>query len=111
MALIFGGSSVPGTQLPGSLWDKLVHFLVYGLLGILFLLPLAEGRWSGVTARTAVLAVVFSMVYGISDELHQRFTPDRTSDALDVIADTIGAGVAVLCVVALRLLAKRRSTE
>jgi VanZ family protein len=111
MALIFGGSSVPGTQLPGTLWDKLVHFLVYGLLGVLFLLPLADGRWSGVTARAAVLAVLLSMVYGTSDELHQRFTPDRTSDAMDVVADTIGAGAAVSCVVVFRLLAKRQSTK
>jgi VanZ family protein len=102
MAFIFTASSVPGTQLPGHLWDKLVHLLVYALLGILFILPLAEGRWQGVTAKAAVGAVMLSLLYGISDELHQAFTPNRTPDVMDVVADTLGAaaGVAAVLLVA-----------
>jgi VanZ family protein len=99
MAFIFAASSVPGTQLPGHLWDKLVHLLVYALLGILFILALAGGRWRGVTARAAVGAVLLALLYGISDELHQAFTPNRTPDVMDVVADTLGAAAGVAAVV------------
>jgi VanZ family protein len=99
MAFIFAASSVPGTQLPGHLWDKLVHLLVYALLGILFMLPLARGRWRGVTVKVALAAVVLSLLYGISDEVHQAFTPNRTPDIMDVVADTLGAAAGVAAVV------------
>jgi VanZ family protein len=102
MAFIFAASSVPGTQLPGRLWDKLVHFTVYAVLGILFLLPLTRGRLSGVTIRSATGALVLAVLYGISDELHQRLTPHRTSDPMDVVADALGAAGGILLVVALR---------
>jgi VanZ family protein len=110
MALIFAASAVPGQQLPGRFWDKLVHFAVYALLGVLFLLPLARGRLSGVTARTAIAAVALAFVYGITDELHQGVVPHRTPDAMDVVADTIGAAAGVLTVLVVRLaIARPRS--
>jgi VanZ family protein len=102
MAFIFAASSVPGTQLPARLWDKLVHFMIYAVLGVLFMLPLTRGRLSGVTLRSASGALGLSVLYGISDELHQRFTPNRTSDPMDVLADSLGAAAGILLVVAAR---------
>jgi VanZ family protein len=99
MAVIFAASSVPGTQLPGHLWDKLVHLLVYAVLGLFFMLPLAGGRWQGVTGKVAFSAVVLALLYGISDEWHQAFTPNRTPDVMDVAADTLGAAAGVAAVV------------
>jgi VanZ family protein len=32
--------------------------------------------------------------YGVSDEFHQYFVPPRQVEALDVVADTIGAAAA-----------------
>ena len=112
MAFIFAASSVPGTQVPAAIWDKLAHFLVYAALGAFFVLPLAQGRVSGVTGATMAGAVALSFLYGVSDEVHQMFTPGRSPDMYDVIADTIGAtaGVAGVGVLALiwRMLASRR---
>jgi VanZ family protein len=101
MALIFVVSSVPGDDLPGHFWDKGAHLLEYAGLGVLFLLPLAGARLSQVTPRTAGIAVLLSTAYGVLDEVHQAFTPDRSPDALDVAADALGAaaGVAVVLVV------------
>jgi VanZ family protein len=107
MLFIFAASSVPGSQVPGRLWDKLAHSLVYAALGMFYLLPLARGRLSGVTWRAVAGAIALSCLYGISDEFHQRFVPDRTPDVMDVVADTIGAGAGVLFVVALRLVVER----
>jgi VanZ family protein len=108
MALIFAASSVPGTQVPGRFWDKLVHFVVYAVLGLLLMLPLSGGRLSGVTIRSAIWALALSMLHAISDELHQSFTPGRTSDPMDVVADTLGAAAGILTLVVSRLLVGRR---
>ena len=94
--VIFGLSSIPGDafpRLPTSWWnaDKLVHGVVYAILGALC--------WRGARRTVArdrgntyqvLAAVVFTTVFGISDELHQAFTPFRSPDAFDVIADAVG---------------------
>jgi VanZ family protein len=108
MALIFAASSVPGDQLPGNLWDKLAHLVVYAVLGLCFLFPLAGGRLSGVTASRAAGAVLLSLLYGVSDEIHQSFTPDRSPDAMDVVADTLGAALGAASGLAIARLAGRR---
>jgi VanZ family protein len=107
MAFIFAASSVPGSQLPAHLWDKLVHLIVYAALGVFFVLPLSRGRLSGVTWRAVAGATVLSFLYGVSDELHQRFVPERTPDVMDVVADTLGAGVGAVFAWACRLVLER----
>ena len=101
MAFIFVASSVPGSQLPAGVWDKLAHLLVYAALGAFFMIPLSGGRVSRLTMVTAGASIVLSFLYGVSDEVHQMFTPGRSPDILDVVADTIGAAAGALGVVAL----------
>lgn len=69
-------------------FDKIVHFSVYGLLGTLVVRALGRPR--------AIWAVVLVSGFGVSDELHQSFTPDRSMELADWVADTLGATVAVL---------------
>lgn len=38
-----------------------------------------------------VSSLIFSSVYGMSDEWHQSFVPGRMSDVADWLADTVGA--------------------
>jgi len=111
MAFIFAASSVPGNQLPAPLWDKLVHLLVYAVLGVLFLIPLSGGRWSRVTLMTSTVAVILSLLYGISDEVHQSFIPDRSPDVIDILADTLGASTGVALVLVLRFVLERLQPE
>jgi VanZ family protein len=40
--------------------------------------------------REAVLAVLLGILYGASDEVHQLFVPNRSSDVVDLLADTLG---------------------
>ena len=52
---------------------------------------LARARWAGVRARTGFGAVVLTILYGASDELHQGFVPGRTPEAADLAVAAIAA--------------------
>ena len=68
-------------------FDKLAHASVFGLLATLVLRALPT--------RHPIWAVLIVSLFGATDELHQQFTPGRSMDALDWVADTTGAVVAV----------------
>lgn len=90
---IFIQSSFPG---PGHMpdvrfFDKLLHFVAYALLGILFYrafetLPLKDNY-----KLLIFISIASATLYGISDEIHQYFVPSRYADMADVVANTIGS--------------------
>lgn len=66
------------------------HGALYFVLGGLAWLWARAGL--GVSpGRGLIVAVVFAVLYGVSDEWHQSFVPGRSPDALDVVADGFGA--------------------
>ncbi len=69
-------------------FDKAAHFFVYGLLTTLV------ARNGFVPGRAWVPIVVVSL-FGLTDEWHQSFTPGRSVEVVDWLADTLGAIVAV----------------
>jgi VanZ family protein len=94
MALVFVISAfevkVPGLQhLP--LRDKGIHFLEYAVLG--WLCAGASSRsWPTAAAwRTASFAVFVSVLWGLSDEIHQALVPGRSSELGDLLADLAGS--------------------
>jgi VanZ family protein len=89
--VIFALSAQPGSRLPSG-WSVEGHLGVYAVLGVLVWLALG-GRSAGL--RGIVLAVVIASLYGITDEFHQSFVPQRTPDVRDWLTDTLGAAVAV----------------
>jgi VanZ family protein len=99
MAIIFAASSIPALgALPGGISDKFAHGVGYGLLGAVLIRALAGSRLKGVTWSRAGLAVLLATLYGVSDEFHQSFVPGRSPDRLDVLADCIGAALAVVVI-------------
>jgi VanZ family protein len=92
-AVLFALSSIPGGALPpdpGWQTDKLVHGVLYLVLGLLC--RRALGARAGLTpAQLAAAATALATVYGVSDELHQLLTPRRSCDWRDVVADAVGA--------------------
>ncbi len=82
----------PGQIPPWPHFDKVLHLCVYGILGALIcralntIGPLNANRW-----RLLVCAVVLTTLYGLSDEWHQSFVPDREASAADLLADFVGA--------------------
>jgi VanZ family protein len=86
-ALIFYGSSRPGSTLPGG-WSVQGHLGEYFVFGALLTWALS-GRQAG--ARAVILAIMLASLYGVSDEFHQHFVPMRTPDPVDWMLDTVGA--------------------
>lgn len=92
--LIFGLSSRPhlpdvGFSIPHL--DKLVHAMIYGGLAAVVSLGM---RWSGKRPHgwmRFIAPVLFAVLYGITDEVHQRFVPNRHFDLFDLLADGVGA--------------------
>lgn len=81
-------------DVPG--FDKLLHFGAFGVWGLLFACALGRSapRWR--VRWVMWTAMLGSVIYGVSDEVHQAFVPGRDGDPLDVLADASGGVAAAL---------------
>lgn len=94
--VIFFLSSQPGTDTPPPFphMDKLLHALVFGILGTLILGAMRPGT-HGHSQAQALTALAIAATYGVLDEIHQHFVPGRMPDVLDVLADITGAALGI----------------
>ena len=71
---------------------KIAHLTEYLILGLLVhnLIKQYNKKW--------YISLIICILYAISDELHQGFTPGRSPQILDVFIDTIGSitGISLL---------------
>ena len=79
--------SIPSFQFS----DKVLHFLAYAVMGVLFYRAYQTLRFKDNVRKLMLLSVVSASLYGISDEIHQYFVPFRDGDILDAVANTLGA--------------------
>ncbi|MCI0435321.1 MAG: VanZ family protein [Gemmatimonadetes bacterium] len=87
--------------------DKLIHFVLYGILGAL----LAHG-WRRADHRQPLLIVLVSgTLVGLYDEWQQQFVPGRSSDPWDWLMDVAGVTVGFLVIALLRRLPAQPSNE
>lgn len=93
MAVIFTLSSIPDlrSDLP-NVWDlifrKIAHATEFGILTFLYTKSFAPSR------RSHILLVAFlSILYAVTDEIHQSFVPGRVGAWTDVLIDTSGVGI------------------
>lgn len=107
MGVIYALSSISGSSVPGR-FSTAAHFVVYAVLGALYLwaLPRRERMWP-----TAFAAVALASLYGITDEFHQSFVPGRMPDPADWLVDTAGALTAVLIIAGIRRTLATRAPE
>ena len=90
MAMLFGFSSLstlPSPPAEFSFYD--VHIAAYAGLGALT--ARATGRGLRPSWRAVIGAILISSAYGVTDEYHQLYTPGRSFDVLDMVADAIGS--------------------
>jgi VanZ family protein len=92
MALIYLLSAQSQLPTPHEHWldvvlEKAAHTTEYLVLSLLMLRAVRETRS---VSRALSFAVLLSFVYALSDELHQRFVPGRSSDWKDIVFDWLG---------------------
>ena len=91
LALLVLSLAPLSADLPTTGWDKGNHALGFAVLGLL-----GQWAWPG---RTAIVLTTL-LAYGGLIELLQSFTPDRSAEAVDLLADWVGlllgAGLAFL---------------
>jgi len=91
MALLFALSSISKLpEPPGDFSFYDVHVGAYAVLGALSARATGKGL-RHVSWRAVAAAILISSLYGVFDEFHQRFTPGRSFDLLDMAADAIGS--------------------
>ncbi len=73
---------------------KAAHFSEYALLAVLWVVPL--GCITKANKKRMVAALLLSILYAASDEIHQLFVPGRDGNVKDVLIDTAGAGAGIL---------------
>lgn len=90
-------SNLSGSAIPFGFWVARVstplHFLEFAVLAFFLARAINRGRMP-LQWRTLWTVVLICFAYAILDELHQLFIPGRSCTALDVLADTLGSGVA-----------------
>lgn len=71
--------------------DKPEHYIEYGGLAVVAIWALLNSRKRRSLLTAAVMGVAIASLYGITDEFHQSFVPNRSCDILDWVCDTLGA--------------------
>jgi VanZ family protein len=110
--LIFTGSSIPAEKFPSLsifYYDKLIHFALFFVFcffthrAVMF-----QDRIPFLARNHIIVAMLFTVLYGILDEAHQALIPGRSPEVLDLIADSSGA---VVCTLVIWLWLKYRSRK
>lgn len=93
--VILISTSLPGAAVPAGPpgMDKVGHFVMYAVLGLLAIRAVLGGAESGL--RTVALTLGAIAAFAAIDEWHQRFVPTRAPDVADWAADLAGATVGV----------------
>lgn len=92
MALIFILSNQPKIvrfedKVIDFITGKIAHIIEYALLYILWFRAINNE----LTGKSWKMPLFFTVIYAISDEIHQTFVPTREGKLRDVVIDTVGA--------------------
>lgn len=74
---------------------KVAHFSIFAMLGF-FIVNALNVTFKKRYLLMCGIAMIFSVLYAISDELHQKFVDGRVMSFWDVIIDSIGAVFGIL---------------
>ena len=91
MAAIFYVSSLSDVSLPGGVSDVSLHSLAYLGLAVVVVRALAGGVPRRIGPGVVLGALLITVAYGASDEVHQMFVPGRSAEWRDLLADAAGA--------------------
>lgn len=69
-------------------FDKVAHVCIYIPLAFLIYFALTK---SGLNRFVLISTIFITILYGVADEFHQSFVPNRVPALDDLIADSLGA--------------------
>lgn len=103
--LLFTLTSLPTNSVPSvGVNDKVEHFAAYFVLSFLLYFTLIFQQKSITLKKNAFLfSILFVILYGILDEVHQLLIPGRSCEFLDFFADVLGG---VLGMILMKLFVK-----
>ncbi len=97
MILIFIGSSIPSSTLPGNLPpDYVSHFLEYFVLGFFINTWISTKLIKKGPIIAIILSILLCSFYGLLDEIYQSLIPGRVCDPRDWITDSIGSSIGAI---------------
>lgn len=90
--ILFVATTLPAQDLPKTgVSDKIEHFLAYFILAVLLNLTLMfQNKYYRLKKNAWLYTLIFALIYGGLDEIHQYFIPGRDCDLLDWISDSTG---------------------
>ena len=92
-----------------SIIRKVAHFSIYTVVGFLLMGLLStykiKDKWR------IIITIIIGILYAMSDEFHQSFSPGRTPKITDVYIDTLGIILGALLVVLIRIIYKKIKTK
>lgn len=107
LSSIHGNNTNPETLLDRSLlwftpgFQNLLHIPLFFGLALTWIYAL-KNTIKAVTPRLTA-ALLLTVIYGVSDEIHQYFTPGRYASFSDIFLDALGASLIFLIPLASRL--------
>ncbi|HWR83072.1 MAG TPA: VanZ family protein [Candidatus Deferrimicrobium sp.] len=96
---IIAVSSIPHLKAPDfgfGPFDKLVHFVEYGIFAGLVFRSLSHVTSSMTNVRAVALSALFLTLFALSDELLQSQVPGRDANVFDLAADMLGIFVVLV---------------
>jgi len=109
MILVTIESSLTGFRLPKlglGIEDKIVHFLIFGILGWLLIRGMILEAVQRIRRNGYIISIVMGIFFAISDELHQSFVSGRDPSYGDLTADVLG----ICCFIAYFYLKQKKTT-
>lgn len=95
--IIFSFSSIPKPlpEVDIPFFDKALHICEYAVFGLLASRAFKNSPRRGFFENFKLMAILISILYGISDEFHQAFVAERQFSIFDMVADAIGGTLGV----------------
>ena len=73
---------------------KAAHMTEYAVLAVLIMIALIVDELKGI--RTAVISAVITIVFAVTDEIHQFYVPGRCGCVRDVLIDSAGCIIGLI---------------
>ena len=93
--------NIENVKLLSLIIRKLAHFTEYLILGTLVINMFTKNN----DKKTYLLSILLCIIYAISDEIHQIFTPGRACQITDILIDSVGS---ITGIYLFKLLKKRK---